>query len=95
MPLIGDDGLKKIDNLLLPSGHDVELPAHLREAVIHVRAKVDEVLSQGIKTRRGGPAEIANVGFHYLSLRGSFGRRNHRFVGTLCRRAASQVQRGP
>ena len=60
MSLIGGDGLKKIDNLLLPSGHDVELPAHLREAVVDVRAEVDEVLSQGIETRRGGPAEIEN-----------------------------------
>ncbi len=58
--LVRDDGLKKVDNLLLSSGHDVELPARLGEAVVDVRAEVDEVLSQGIETRCGGPAEVTN-----------------------------------
>ncbi len=66
MPLIGDDCLKQVDNLVLPGGHDVELPAHLGEAVVDVCTesdellpKVNEVLSKSIETRGGGLAEVA------------------------------------
>ena len=45
MSLISDDGLKQIDDLLLSDSHDVELSAHLGEAVVDMRTKVDEVLS--------------------------------------------------
>ena len=34
MPLIGDDRLNKVDDLLLSGGHDVELAANLGEAVV-------------------------------------------------------------
>jgi hypothetical protein len=37
LPLIGDDRLKKVDDLLLSGGHNVELPAHLGEAVVDMR----------------------------------------------------------
>ena len=37
MSLIGDDRLKKINDLLLSGGHAVELPAHLGEAVVDMR----------------------------------------------------------
>ena len=74
MSLISDDRLKEANNLLLPGGHDVELPAHLGEAVVdmitevdevlpevdEVLPEVDEVLPKGVETSGGGPAEFAD-----------------------------------
>ena len=67
MSLISDDRLKEANNLLLPGGHDVELPAHLGEAVVdmitevdEVLPEVDEVLPKGVETSGGGPAELAD-----------------------------------
>lgn len=37
MPLIGDDCLKKLNDLVLSGGHDVKLPAHLGEAIVDMR----------------------------------------------------------
>ena len=65
--LISDDRLKEADNLLLPGGHDVELPANLGEAVVdmvtevgEVLPEVDEVLPKGVETSVGGPVEFAD-----------------------------------
>ena len=38
MPLISDDCLKKVNDLVLSVGHDIELPAHLGEAVVDMCA---------------------------------------------------------
>jgi hypothetical protein len=57
---ISDDGLKQIGDLLLSDSHDVELSAHLGEAVVDMRTKVDEVLSKRIETRSSGMAELAD-----------------------------------
>lgn len=35
--LVDDDGLKKIDNPLLPGGEDVELAPNLAKTVVHMR----------------------------------------------------------
>ena len=66
--MIGDDRLKKANDLLLSGGHDVELPSHLGEAIVDMRTqaaevlpKVDEVLAKGSETRGGGMAELADV----------------------------------
>lgn len=56
--LIGDDGLQQVDNLLLPSGHDVELSAYLRETVVDMGTEVDEVLPKGVETCGGGTTEL-------------------------------------
>ena len=76
MSLIGDDGVKQINNLLLPGGHDVELPAHLGKAVVDVRTEadevlpeVDEVLPKGVETCGGGSAEVADFAAEPLTSR--------------------------
>ena len=53
--------------MLLTDSHDIELAAHLGEAVVDMRTnvdevlpKVDEVLPKGIETRSRGVAELAN-----------------------------------
>ena len=73
MSLISKHGLKQIDDLLLSDSHDVELSAHLGEAVVDMRTKVDEVLSKGIETRSGGMAEIAKFAMEltYVAVGGS------------------------
>jgi hypothetical protein len=60
--------MEKINDLLLSYGHDVELAAHLGEAVVdmgtkvdEVLPKVDEVLAEGIETCGRGLAEIAKL----------------------------------
>ena len=58
--LVSDNRLKKANNLLLPGSHDVELPAHLGEAVVDVRTEVAEVLPKGVETCGGGSAEVAD-----------------------------------
>jgi len=68
MSSVGDDGLKKVNDLLLSSGHDVELPAHLGEAVVDMRAEVDEILSERVKTGGGGPAEFANFASEFTDV---------------------------
>jgi hypothetical protein len=67
MSLVGDDRPKKVNDLLLPGGHHVELPAHLGEAVVdmgtqvdEVLPKVDKVLPEGIETGGGGASEVAD-----------------------------------
>jgi hypothetical protein len=62
MPLIGDDCLKELYDLVLSGGHDVELPAHLGEAIVDMRAHVHEILPKSVETCGGSPAEIANLG---------------------------------
>jgi hypothetical protein len=66
--LVRDDRLEKINDLLLSYGHDVELAAHLGEAIVdmgtkvdEVLPKVDEVLAEGIETCGRGLAEIAKL----------------------------------
>lgn len=68
MSLIGDDGLKKLHDLLLSRGGGIEFAAHLDKALIDMLAqvvdiltKVDKVLSHGIETCRRGLAEVAEV----------------------------------
>jgi hypothetical protein len=58
--LVSDNRLKKANNLLLPGGHDVELPAHLGEAGVDVCTDVDEVLPKGVETGGGGSAELTD-----------------------------------
>ena|ERR1700682_843011 len=67
MSLISDDRMKKPNNLLLPGGHDIELPAHLGEAVVDVRTEADEVLPEldevlpkRVETCGGGSAELTD-----------------------------------
>jgi hypothetical protein len=60
MPLIGNDRLKKLNDLVLAGGHDVELAAHLGESIVDVRGYVHEILPKGIETHTGSPAEVAN-----------------------------------
>jgi hypothetical protein len=73
--LIGDDCLKKVDNLMLPGGHDVELAAHLDEAVVDMRTKVNEVLPkvnevlpESTKTRSSGSAELADFAAKFTDI---------------------------
>lgn len=65
--LLGDDGLKQTDDLLLPGGHGVEPAPHLDEAVVdmvtqvyEVVTQVYEVVSERVETRSGGSAEVAD-----------------------------------
>jgi hypothetical protein len=68
MPLISDDRLKKVNDLLLSSGRGIELAAHLGKPLVdmvtevtEVMSEVDEVLSKSVETPRRGLAELAEL----------------------------------
>jgi hypothetical protein len=68
--------------LMLPGGHDVELAAHLDEAVVDMRTKVNEVLPkvnevlpkinevlpESIETRSSGSAELADFAAKFTDI---------------------------
>jgi hypothetical protein len=66
--LIRNDRLKKVNDLLLSGGCDVEFAAHLGESLIdmlleraEIRTQVHEVLPKGIEACRRGLAELAEI----------------------------------